>query len=161
MASGNAGKLDMFRDWFARQGIDVHAVDPGNAEELANVGYMTAVQAKVNAVDLARARERLVLAHDSGFEYDSLGGQPGPRTKDWIGARGWETGPPLLGSGVTVVHAIAVKIDDRCATFLASDRRVVVSIPTGGGSLPLTSTVAGPVTAFDASITSAYAWARL
>lgn len=159
VASGNPGKLAMFQEWFARRGIVVHPVDPGNAEEQAEVGYKTAVQAKVDTIDVGRCRNRLILAHDSGFEYDSLDGQPGPRTKEWIRARGWETTPPRLGSGVRVVHAIAARIDDRCATFLASDHRVVASIPTADGNLPLTSTVEGPVNAFDAALTRAYAWA--
>lgn len=159
VATSNKDKIALFEGWFAARSMLVIAVDPGSAEDEAEVGYETAALAKVSSKYLDAYGAYVTFAHDSGIEYDDLQGRPGPLTKQWVRGRCWESEQPSTGSGATVVHAIAVRAHDRTKIIMAYDRRIVTSRLVPETSLPLTATLAGPRSAFNTALGKALSWA--
>lgn len=160
VASGNAGKLTLVRERFGELGLAVRGVDPGDAEDRADPGYRTAVLAKLRAArDLAPGEP--ALAMDSGFEFEALGWQPGPLTRRWLAAGGWERAELPPGSAVRVVQWVAAATaDGEELVTSATDLRTVRAESAGPlvGDLPLTARFDGPVHALPAVLDRAGRW---
>lgn len=152
LATGNRAKAQLLEETLAAvstQAWHVVAVDPGDAEEMAPVGYEQAAMAKATALGQSK-RWPLVVGHDSGFEFACLGGAPGPLTARWLREKPLRDRVPTLvpGSDVEVVHSLAVWTPSGSFATLARDRRrVVTAPPLDAGELPLTHVTEGERTA--------------
>lgn len=148
LATGNPAKAELLQESLAGLSCDaweVVAVDPGDAERAAPVGYEQAAIAKATAVGLA-GRWPAVVGHDSGFEFACLGGAPGPLTARWLREKPLKQRIAALQpcSVVHVVHSIALWTSAGCFVTSARDRRHVVATPPVDGShLPLTDVIEG------------------
>lgn len=141
LATGNLRKLAVLQPYVGAWRLE--AYDPLDVELSVEVGYEAGAIAKAEKI---RSDYQLSFAigHDSGFEFDSLGGEPGPRTHRWLDQK-----PDLscipIGSGVTVVHCVALALENGTVTWIARDRRIFKTSSAAPGSLlPLTSMVEGP-----------------
>ena len=157
VATGNEGKLSLFREVLGPLGIAVVGVDPKDAEERAAVGYESAVLAKLRGA--SQLTDLPVLAHDSGFEFESLGWGPGPETKRWLAGGSWRKSAPTVGERVRVVHALACSAAGREKVIIDSDERTLSEWRAPGGALlPLGNLTDGPRRAFSDGVLALVQW---
>ncbi|NUR63317.1 MAG: hypothetical protein HOV87_32355 [Catenulispora sp.] len=147
VATGNAAKMEMIGRFLAAAGLTPVMADPGDAEDLAPLGYESAVLAKLAGVVAGDPGDHSpVVAHDCGFEFECLGGAPGADTKKWL----TQVGPDISGvltpnTAVRVVHWAALRLGSQTHTFSETDLRTVPErwAVTNRG-LPLTDCFPGP-----------------
>ncbi|OLE26784.1 MAG: hypothetical protein AUG49_07230 [Catenulispora sp. 13_1_20CM_3_70_7] len=148
VATGNAAKMEMLGRFLAAADLTPVMADPGDAEDLAPVGYESAVLAKLAGVVAGDPGDHSpVVAHDCGFEFECLGGAPGADTKKWLA----EVGPGISGvltpnTAVRVVHWAALGLGSEIHTFYEIDLRTVPErwAVTHHPGLPLTDRFHGP-----------------
>ncbi|MFC3495845.1 non-canonical purine NTP pyrophosphatase [Glycomyces rhizosphaerae] len=142
IATGNAGKVALLGGYLTAAGFQPRMADPGDAEDRAETGYRPAVLAKLAGVPEAGPP---VVAHDSGFEFACLGGEPGPRTKAWLASTDDVRRELVPGTGVRVVHCVGLRFGSQTLTFLDHDDRIVPEqfLPEDS-DLPLTNCFVGP-----------------
>lgn len=147
LATGNPGKVALLGRYLTAAGFEVDAADPGDAEDRAPVGYESAVLAKLRgALRLAPQGDTPLIAHDSGFEFECLGGEPGARTRAWLAGLDGRVGDVLVpGTAVRVVHWIALWQPGGIRVRHEHDERIVPDgLTVTDSALPLTESFAGP-----------------
>jgi XTP/dITP diphosphohydrolase len=86
IATHNRGKLIEYQEMFADLLFELVTLDDvGIRDDVAENGATFAENARVKALDYARASGLLTLADDSGLQVDALGGEPGVRSKRYAG----------------------------------------------------------------------------
>lgn len=86
IATHNRGKLIEYQEMFADLLFELVTLDDvGIRDDVAENGATFAENARVKALDYARASGLLTLADDSGLEVGALGGEPGVRSKRYAG----------------------------------------------------------------------------
>lgn len=87
IATHNRGKLIEYQEMFADLPFELVTLDDvGIRDDVAEKGATFAENARVKALDYARASGLLTLADDSGLQVDALGGEPGVHSKRYAGA---------------------------------------------------------------------------
>jgi XTP/dITP diphosphohydrolase len=87
IATHNRGKLIEYQEMFADLPVELVTLDDvGIRDDVAEKGATFAENARVKALDYARASGLLTLADDSGLQVDALGGEPGVHSKRYAGA---------------------------------------------------------------------------
>ena len=114
LASGNAGKLEEFRELLAAAGCPARLRGLGEfpGVRMPDEGTDYAVNAALKATSIARATGLPALADDSGIEAVALGGAPGPLSARYGGA--------ALDDRGRVAHLLAELrgAEDRRAAFV-------------------------------------------
>lgn len=142
IATGNPSKVRLLGGYLMAAGIVAVMADPGDAEDRAAVGYESAVRAKLAGVPEGGPP---VVAHDSGFEFECLGGGPGPRTKYWLATAGDVHHLLVPGTRVRVVHGVGLRDGSRLLVRLDHDDRLVPEhFALQDSALPLTDCFVGP-----------------
>lgn len=86
IATHNRGKLIEYQEMFADLLFELVTLDDvGIRDDVAENGATFAENARVKALDYARASGLLTLADDSGLEVGALGGEPGVRSRRYAG----------------------------------------------------------------------------
>ena len=86
IATHNRGKLIEYQEMFADLLFELVTLDDvGIRDDVAEKGATFAENARVKALDYARASGLLTLADDSGLEVGALGGEPGVRSRRYAG----------------------------------------------------------------------------
>lgn len=86
IATHNRGKLIEYKEMFADLPFELVTLDDvGIRDDVAEKGATFAENARVKALDYARASGLLTLADDSGLQVDALGGEPGVHSKRYAG----------------------------------------------------------------------------
>jgi XTP/dITP diphosphohydrolase len=88
LASGNAGKLEEFRDLLAQSGFDVRAQGEFGVGDAEETGLTFVENALLKARHACRATGLPSLADDSGICVDALGGAPGLYSARYAGRHG-------------------------------------------------------------------------
>lgn len=86
IATHNLGKLIEYQEMFADLPFELVTLDDvGIQDDVAENGATFAENARVKALDYARASGLFTLADDSGLQVDALDGEPGIHSKRYAG----------------------------------------------------------------------------
>lgn len=88
LASGNAGKLEEFRDLLSAEGFDVRPQSEFGVADVEESGLTFVENAILKARHACRATGLPALADDSGICVDALGGAPGLYSARYAGGHG-------------------------------------------------------------------------
>jgi XTP/dITP diphosphohydrolase len=122
-ATGNRHKIEEMRAILAPVGITVTgALEAGGMPDVEEDGATFAENAIKKALTVAKARQRVVLADDSGLEVMALGGRPGVHSARYAGEGGND------GRNLAKLLREMECVSDRRARFVAV---VAVAGPDG------------------------------
>jgi XTP/dITP diphosphohydrolase len=125
IASGNAGKVDEFRDLLSGCGWEIVAPqDLGIALDVEETGVTYEENARIKAEAFMRATGLPALADDSGLEVDALNGEPGALHH----LHGWDGGDQAERIAILLDALRGVPEGRRSARFRAV---ILVCLPDG------------------------------
>lgn len=86
VATHNRGKLIEYRELLGDMPYELLTLDDvGIRTDVKETGATFAENARMKAVEYAKQSGMLTLADDSGLQVDALGGEPGVRSKRYVG----------------------------------------------------------------------------
>lgn len=145
IATTNTDKIRLMQSVLDGYGYTLIPCDPGDGEQRMPVGYESAAIGKVLAArDTLQADDIPILGLDSGYEFESMHGFPGPLSGRALRNNLFDLNQLTAGSTATVVHCTAVLWHNNCGVFTHADNRTVVSRTLESSQLPMTSLLEGP-----------------